>query len=174
MGFLHNAIERIKGQQRCDKLVQRIGNEVSLSTSIDAGIFKINVGNFSRVIKEIVTIPDTAVALDDSQYHMCVVISNMKDNTKLKDDCIRIRLMIIMGFNQLRAILASIQEEPTEELKRELAKWLRYMGDLNMHSISLLDPTSAAKDKAGTTLDQIREYQGTDQVELQEAVNQVK
>ena len=48
------------------------------------------------------------------------------------------------------------------------------MGDLNMHSISLLDPTSAAKDKAGTTLDQIREYQGIDQVELQEAVNQVK
>jgi len=55
--------------------------------------------------------------------------------------------MIIMGFNQLQAILGSIQEEPTEELKRELARWLRYMGDLNMHSISLLDPTSAAKDK---------------------------
>ena len=82
--------------------------------------------------------------------------------------------MIIMGFNQLRAILANIQEEPTEKLKMELAKWLRYMGDLNMHSISLLDPASAAKDKAGTTLDQIREYQGIDQVELQEAVNQVK
>jgi hypothetical protein len=103
-----------------------------------------------------------------------MTISGIKENTKLKEDCIRIRLMIIMGFNQLRAILASIQEEPTEELKMELAKWLRYMGDLNMHSISLLDPTSAAKDKSGNTLDQIRRYQGIDEVELQEAVNQVK
>jgi hypothetical protein len=67
-----------------------------------------------------------------------MTISGIKDNTKLKEDCIRIRLMIIMGFNQLRAILASIQEEPTEELKRELAKWLRYMGDLNMHYLMLL------------------------------------
>ena len=46
--------------------------------------------------------------------------SNMKDNSKLKEDCIRIRLMVIMGFNQLRAILASIEEEPTEELKTSL------------------------------------------------------
>jgi hypothetical protein len=151
-----------------------VGNDVSFSTTLDAGIFKINIGNFSKVIKELVNVPDTAVALDQSQYLLCMTISGIKENTKLKEDCIRIRLMIIMGFNQLQAILASIQEEPTEELKRELAKWLRYMGDLNMHSISLLDPTSAAKDKAGTTLDQIREYEGIDEVELQEAVNQVK
>jgi len=173
MGFLSGIIERVRGQ-RCEKLVQTVGNDVSFSTTLDAGIFKIDIGNFSRVIKELVNVPDTAVALDQSQYLLCMTISDIKNNTKLKEDCIRIRLMIIMGFNQLRAILASIQEEPTEELKRELAKWLRYMSDLNMHSISLLDPTSATKDKAGTTLDQIREYQGIDQVELQEAVNQVK
>jgi hypothetical protein len=82
--------------------------------------------------------------------------------------------MIIMGFNQLQAILASIQEEPTEELKRELAKWLRYKSDLNMHNISLFDPTLAAKDKAGTTLGQIREYQALDEKEFEEAINQLK
>jgi len=71
MGFLHSAVERIKGRQ-CEKLVQRIGNEVSLSTALDAGIFKINLGNFSRVIRELVNVPDTAVALDDSQYHLCM------------------------------------------------------------------------------------------------------
>jgi hypothetical protein len=173
MGLLSSITERIRGQ-RCEKLVQTVGNDVSFSTTLDAGIFKINIGNFSRVIKELVKVPDTAIALDQSQYLLCMTISGIKENTKLKEDCTRIRLMIIMGFSQLQAILASIQEEPTEELKRELAKWLRYMGDLNMHSISLLDPTSAAKDKAGTTLDQIREYQGIDEVDLQEAVNQVK
>ena len=112
MGFLHSAVERIKGRQ-CEKLVQRIGNEVSLSTALDAGIFKINLGNFSRVIREIVNVPDTAVALDDSQYHLCMAISDMKDNSKLKEDCIRIRLMVIMGFNIAQYLL--LEEEPTEE-----------------------------------------------------------
>jgi hypothetical protein len=65
-------------------------------------------------------------------------------------------------------------EEPTEEIKKELAKWLRYMNDLHIHSISILNPESAVKDKAGSTLDQIREYQGIDEVEFQKAVNQVK
>jgi hypothetical protein len=45
-----------------------------------------------------------------------------------------------------------------------------------MHSISILDPDSAVKDKAGGgfTLDQTREYQGIDEKELQEAVNVIK
>jgi hypothetical protein len=119
VGFIRNAIERIRGQ-RCEKLVQRIGNEIKLSSSIDTGIFKINLANFSRVIRELVNVPETAVALDDSQYLLCMTISDIKDNPKFKEDCIRIRIMIIMGFNQLRAILASIEEEPTEELKKNL------------------------------------------------------
>jgi hypothetical protein len=173
MSFLHAAVEKIKGK-KCEKLVKRSGNEVALSAGLEVGVFKVNVANFSNVIKELVQIPDTAVTLDDTQYLLCIAISDMKEMPQLKEKCIAIRLQLIIGFNQLRAILASIQEEPTEELKRELAKWLRYMGDLNMHSISLLDPTSAAKDRAGTTLDQIREYQGIDEVDLEEAVNQIK
>jgi hypothetical protein len=172
MSLLRAAVEKIKGR-RCEKLVKRIGNEVALSAGLEVGVFKINVANFSNVIKELVQVPDTAVTLDDTQYLLCTAVSDMKEMPQLKEKCIAIRLQLIIGFNQLRAILASIQEEPTEELKMELAKWLRYMGDLNMHSLSLLDPTSAAKDKAGTPLSQIRGYQGIDEVELQEAVNQV-
>jgi hypothetical protein len=48
------------------------------------------------------------------------------------------------------------------------------MEDLHMHSISIIDPNSAAKDKAGMTLEQIREYQGIDEKELQEAINEIK
>jgi hypothetical protein len=68
----------------------------------------------------LVNVPHTVVTLDDSHYLLCITISNIKDNPKFREDCIRIRLMIIMGFNQLRAILASIEEEPTEELKKSL------------------------------------------------------
>jgi hypothetical protein len=43
-----------------------------------------NIRNFSKVIRELVSVPDTAVALDDSQYYLCMAISDMKDNSKLK------------------------------------------------------------------------------------------
>jgi hypothetical protein len=81
-----------------------------------------------------------------------------------------------MGFNQLRAILASIQEESTEKLRRDLAKWIRHMSELHKHGISILNPSSDdIKDKAGgVTLDQIREYQRIDKKELQEAINGIK
>jgi hypothetical protein len=173
MNFLQNAIQKMRGR-RCEKLVQKTANEISFSAGIESELFKINVANFSRVIRELVSVPDTAVALDDTQYHLCTAMSDMNDNPQLKEDCTRIRLMIIVGFNQLRAILGSIKEEPTEELKKELAKWLRYMNALHMHSISVLDPQSAAKDKSGMTLEQIREYQGIAERELQEAAHQIK
>lgn len=173
MNFLHDAVERIRGR-KCEKLVKRIGTEVTLSVGVEAGGFKINVANFSNVIKELVQIPDTAITLDDTQYLLCTSISDMKEMPQLKEKCIMIRLQLIFGFNQLRAILASIKEEPTEDLKKKLAKWLRYMNDLHIHSISVLNPDSVGKDKAGSTLERIREYQGIDEQQLQEAVNQIK
>ncbi len=173
MSLLRAAVEKIKGR-RCEKLVKRIGNEVAISAGVEAGGFKINVANFSNVIRELIQVPDTAVTLDDTQYLLCLAISDMKEMPQLKEKCLVIRLQLIIGFNQLRAILASIKDEPTEELKKELAKWLRYMNDLHTHSISVLNPELAIKDKAGSTLDQIREYQCIDEVDLQEALNQIK
>jgi hypothetical protein len=73
----------------------------------------------------------------------------------------------------LRAILASIKEEPTEDLKKELAKWLRYMNDLHKHSISALNPESDMKYKAGSTLEQIIQYQGIDEQQLQAVIRQL-
>ena len=168
LNFLHVAVSRIRGR-RCEKLVKRTGNEINLSADMDAGDFKINVAKFSNVIKELVQVPDTAVALDDTQYHLCMALADMKDIPQLKEKCISIRLQLIVGFGQLRAILASIKEEPTEELKKELARWLRYMNDLHKHSISVLNPESATSDKAGSTLEQIMQYQGIDERQLKEA-----
>jgi hypothetical protein len=171
MNILHTIASSIKGAG-CEKLVKKTGNEISLSgSSILTGGFKMDVGSFSNRIKELVSVPDTAVSLDDTQYLLCTAISHLKDSPQLREKCIAIRLQLIIGFNQLRTILAAIKEEPTEDMKKELVKWLRYMNGLNMHSISLLDPESASKGKSGLTLTQIMEYQGIDQNQLHEAVN---
>jgi hypothetical protein len=160
--------------RKCEKLVKRIGNEVNLSAGVEVGDFKINVANFSNVIKELVQVPETAVTLDDTQYLLCTALSDMRDMPELKEKCISIRLQLIIGFSQLRAILASIKEEPTEELKKELSKWLRYMNDLHLHGISVLNPGSSARDKAGSTLEQILQYQGIDDRQLKEASKQLE
>ncbi|MFZ0742745.1 MAG: hypothetical protein WAM54_14215, partial [Nitrososphaeraceae archaeon] len=105
-------------------------------------------------------------------YHICTQISLVKDS-QLKEKFIAIRLQLIIAFSQLRAILASVKEEPTEELQRELAKWLRYMNDLHMHSIATLDPQSSLRDRTSTTLEAIRQYQGLDGRDVQNAVSQL-
>ena len=48
------------------------------------------------------------------------------------------------------------------------------MNELNMHSISALDPYSAARDKSSMTLEQIIQYQGIEEKQLQEVIDQVK
>src|SRR5215469_5080128 len=99
MNFLPNAV-MMKGK-KCEKLVKRTGSDISLSAGIDAGNFRINVASFSKVIKELVSVPDTAVTLDDTQYHLCMAISNMTEMPQLREKCIAIRIQLIIEFNQL-------------------------------------------------------------------------
>ena len=42
-----------------------------------SGGLKMNVGTFSNKVKEIAKVPEVAVALDDSQYLLCIAISDM-------------------------------------------------------------------------------------------------
>jgi hypothetical protein len=174
VNILQQIVVRIRGRE-CEKLVKRTGSEIVLSgpTIVEGGL-SISIGNFSNKIKELVNVPDVAVALDDSQYHLCIAISDMKDDEQLKNKYIAIRLQLVMAFNQLRAILGSIKEEPTEELRKQLVKWLRYMNDLHKHSISLLDPETAVSGKSGMTIEEIRKYQGINEFQLQVAVDQIK
>ena len=174
MNILQQIVIRMRGRE-CEKLVKRTGTEIVLSgASMVEGGLNVNIGNFSNKIKELVNVPDIAVALDDSQYHICMAISGVKDNEQLKNRYIAIRLQLIMAFNQLRAILGSIKEEPTEDLRKQLVKWLRYMNDLHKHSISLLDPQASVSGKSGVTIAEIRRYQGINESELQEAIDQIK
>jgi hypothetical protein len=113
--ILREIATRIRGN-KCEKLVKRIGNEITLSgASLVSGGFKMNLGTFSNKVKEIVKVPDVAVALDDSQYLLCTAISDMTNDNQLKDKCIAIRLQLIMAFNQLRALLYSIQQESSDD-----------------------------------------------------------
>jgi hypothetical protein len=172
---LREIATRIRGN-KCEKLVRRIGNEITLSgASLINGGLKMNVGTFSNKVREIVKVPEVAVGLDDSQYLLCTTISDMSSDNQLKDKCVAIRLQLIMAFNQLRALLYSIQQEPNDDTKKELSKWLRFMNSLHKQSILLLNPGDrVAKGETDISPQEIMEYQGIEEKELFEAMHIVK
>ncbi len=82
-----------------------------LMAGLGIGEFKIDLGSWSNKIKEFYKVSQVRVALINSQYLLCDQISRLNDNDELKEDCIRIRLTLIMAFGQLHAILGSITEK---------------------------------------------------------------
>jgi len=130
--------KKIKGN-RCEKLVKYTGQEYVISgANVGVGSFKIDIGSFQNKIKEINAVPKIMMTLDTNQYLLCQQAADLKDNPKLKDLCLRIRLMHIMAFSQLQALLSI--PTPNEELGKQILEWTNQMNKLTSQSIDLLNP----------------------------------
>lgn len=133
------------------------------------GNFKIDLASFSNKIKEFYKVTDIMVTMDDNQYLLCDQISRLNDNQPLKEDCIRIRLMLILAYNQRQAIIGIPK---TDELRKELTKWVRYMTKLQRDAISSLKPGPRMISKGGKSeLMQVMKYQGINEEQLKRAMN---
>jgi hypothetical protein len=98
----------------------------------------------------------------------------MKDSDPSKDDYKKIRLQLMMAFNQLQGILGAMREQPTEELKKELSDWIKYMSDSNKQSITFLQPGPRFKAKGNKSkLRKVMKYQGIDDTQLEEAIKEM-
>ena len=174
MAVLLRLARWLKGSE-CQKLVRHTANEITVNgAGFGIGEFKIDLGSLSTKIKEFHRITQTTVALDNSQYLLCDQISRL-DNEQLKEDCIRIRLQLIMGFSQLHVVLGSIDEQPVEKLNDELARWVRYMSKLHQKSIDIIGPQKKSPSpKDRSELEQIMSYQGVEENEMQEAMKIIK
>jgi hypothetical protein len=93
-----------------------------------------------------------------------------KDNDNFKQECQRIRLMIIVAFHQLGLIIKTTKTTSDESLKEQLTEWTSYMNDLIKHTISMLEPGPKLVTK-GPVYDKIMKYQGLTEKEMQEAIN---
>lgn len=151
----------------CEKLVDRTKNEIKISAAGE-NVFSFK---FSNKVKQLVESTRVAVALDDQQYLICTAIKDEEDK-KLVGDLKRIRIMSVMGLTQLRTLLSSVEEVPSDDVKKELTKWIRYMNKLNKESMEALKPGPKLipKGKSKQTLDEIRKYQGLDKDELDNAI----
>jgi hypothetical protein len=201
--ILSKIAKKIKGDC-CEHLVQFVGQQVTV-TGISAGLanFKVDIGGFSNKIKEINEVPETMKALDNNQYLLCRQISELPADAPLKETCIRIRLMIILAFNQLQALLGV--QKPDKQLRAEIVAWIEQMNKLTRQCIKILQPKISIDfnervemiEKRGsekyervpvfkehirppleiggrTTVANIMAYQGIDEEEMNEAVGIIK
>lgn len=188
MNLLASLAKSLKGHQ-CEMMIKRTGNEIILTDiGTEMGSMHLNIANFSNKVIEFVKATEVAMALDDSQYLLCITSCQLDKDDQLRKDCQRIRLMLIMAFNQLRAILESIKETNTstitentksvikdennknyDELRQQLIKWIEYMSELHKQSISLLEPGPKLLSK-GPKMSQIMKYQGINEDQIEEAL----
>jgi hypothetical protein len=161
------------GGSHCERLVKQTGSEVTVAgASLGVASFKIDVGNYSNKIVEFYKVPQIMVALDNTQYLLCGATSYFKENQSLREDCLKMRMQLIYAFGQLQALLCIPN---SEELSKELTKWVRFMNKLNKQSIEFLKPGPKLVQKGETSeLSKIMSYQGLLEEHMQEAIKLLK
>jgi hypothetical protein len=140
------------------------------------------------------------MTLDTNQYLLCQQAADLKDNPKLKDLCLRIRLMHIMAFSQLQALLSI--PTPDAELGKQILEWTIQMNKLTSQSIDLLNPkpkvaytekkapakgrspilespteksrSDASKLRVKTAVAEVMKYQGINEAQMQDALRTLK
>ena len=170
MDLLSKIVTLIKEKDH-EMLIKRTSDKITLHGSkIGLADLNMDIANFSNKFKEFVKANEVATTLDNCQYHLSKTISNIKDNDNFKQECQRIRLMIIVAFHQLGLIIGTSKMTSDESLKEQLTEWTRYMNDLIKHTISILEPGPKLVTK-GPVYDKIMKYQGLTEKEMQDAIN---
>jgi hypothetical protein len=173
LGILKNIAIKIKGQD-CEKMIKRIGNEISLTLpTVDIGIAKINVGLFSNKIVELVRASTIATALDNSQYLICKMKGSTTDPV-LKSDCDKIYLQIVLALTQLESIFESLKINPSSKIRTELVDWIKYCGSLNKHAIEAVSPGTSGKGPGDAKMEDIMRYQNITDDDIKEALNELE
>jgi hypothetical protein len=169
LNLLKGIASKLKGHD-CEKMVKRIGNEISLTLpTIDVGAAKINMGLFSNKILELVRASGVAVALDNSQYLICRMKSSI-DDPQLKINSEKIYLQIVLALTQLQSIFETIKIDPSPEIRKELSAWIKYCGSLNKYAIEAVRPGTSGKGPDDLGIEDIMKYQNITQDDINEAM----
>jgi hypothetical protein len=158
----------------CEKMVKRIGNEISLTLpTVDVGTAKINLGLFSNKVVELARASAIAAALDNSQYQVCRA-KNSTSDPNIKLACEKIHLQIVLSLTQLEFIFEAIKVDPSAEMRKELAEWIRYCGSLTKHAIEAVSPGTSVKGPGDYELKDIMRYQKITEAEMDDALEELK
>ena len=171
--MLKQIASKLRGHN-CEKMVKRIGNEISLTLpTVDVGVAKINMGLFSNKIVELVRASNTAASLDNAQYLICRTKSST-NNSDLQVNCEKIYLQIVLALTQLESIFETIKIDPSPEIRKELSDWIKYCGSLNKHAIEAVSPGTSGKGPGDYKIEDIMKYQKITDDEMDEALKELE
>ena len=169
MELLDKIVTLIKEKEH-EMLIKRTGSEITLNgAKIGFSDLSMGLANFSNKFIEFVKTNEVATTLDNCQYQLSKTISSIKVNDNFKQECQRVRLMIIVAFHQLGQIIGNTKIASDENLKEQLTEWMKHMNDLIKHAISIIEPGPELVTK-GPVYDQIMKYQGLTEKEMREAI----
>jgi hypothetical protein len=173
LSLLKVIASKLKGHD-CEKMVKRVGNEISLTLpTIDIGAAKINMGLFSNKIVELVRASTTATALDTAQYEIRKGRSRT-DDLESKKDYGKIYLQIVLAFTQLESIFEAIKIDPGPETRKELSDWIKYSGSLIKHAIEAVKPGTSGKGPGDLEIEDIMKYQKITEDDMNEALKKLE
>jgi hypothetical protein len=168
---LKNIATFLRGHN-CEKMVERIGNEVSLNVpDIDAGIAKINLGQFSNKVVELSRASNVATALDNSQYLICKMRATTSDYD-LKINCDKIYLQLVLALTQLESIFETLKIEPSAKVRKELTDWIKYCSSLNRYAIETISPGTSGKGPEDYKIEDIMKYQNITEKDIEQALKE--
>jgi hypothetical protein len=177
MSFLSKLAGLVK-RRGCKNITRKYGSEFEvIAPELEFGGINVKAGTYANHIKEFVKASDLAVNLDNTQLLLCEELMQMKDeeDKELRDELKRIRLQIILGISSLQTMLDT-QRAANLDLDKELKKWIKNLGEVYDYAISLIGPKrkkGIGKGKTAMKLARIMKYQGIDERQMQEAINEM-
>ncbi len=127
---LKDAIANFLGKTDCEKLVRYDGRVLDLGAlSAEIGGAKFSLASFKTHLEKVREASDAALAMDDYQYNICKIAAQYDKGSKERIRYNNWRIGAIGYFTSLRMILASLQSDPSEELKERLQSAIEDMHD---------------------------------------------
>ena len=158
----------------CEKLYNYTKNEITISGSnFGIGDHKITLGEISNKVKKFYEMDNIAVAMDNAQYLLCKTISTLEKDNPLRDDCIRIRLQIILGFNMLQAMV-NFDYKNSDKFEMKLIDWIDNMRTLNLSAIEILKPKTRSAMTIQQNLSAVLKYQKINEEDIKNELGKLK
>ena len=96
------------------------------------------------------------------------------DDPKLKKNCEKIYLQIVLAFTQLESLFETIKIDPSPEIRKELSEWIKYCGSLNKHAIEAVSPGTSGKGPSDLEMEDIMKYQNITRDDMDEALRELE
>lgn len=136
LGLLQDIAKRMK-REKCEHLIKYSGQEISFAgLGLEVANSKVSLANVSNKIIQLIPASSIVQTFDNNQYMLCKEASKPTCPEKLRDFRLEVRILHILAFSQLHALLSI--PKPTQALKKEIEDWVKHMNKITKTATNIL------------------------------------